>query len=700
MNNPSLSNEQKQLYAQKMGDQQQQQQFQQQKQDQNQVLNLQLYNPRPPRPDKPPIQPISFFPNFATNPFYPPQFASMMPPWMPGLGFPTVNVNKIYDINVSGPADSHHKLRMIYEDVLPTKHIKTSANSLGDRLTQMNYIRSILFANGDGDEVGFTGDSKNSLLSHIKFLDLNPYNTYRFSDNPYKGLPDGFLIYRTCYPIQRNDRDGMTMCSRNSTAVNLRIYKLTVGAYKINKQNKTNYTDHDQWREVAYYEYIREFIIKKKLCPNFVSMVGFYTCEKSSIDFDKVSIIRNYKSGKNVNYNETTFLQEYLQKNIQKQPTGTSTNPSNDPNRFGVLNGKQINTQQQVPPQQQPIKLPATVGMRRVVQQPCDDLDAYTGSVLAVMTESPTYNFYNWASKIYQLEGNTKRMINTGFHTDPVWISLIFQLMVGLYVLQIHGIYMENFSLRNNVFVKDLSADANVTNYWKYKINNTDYYIPNFGHILMIDTNFKDIDDSQQTVFVTPVNQKHKLNGLIYDKTLNPVDVKNKCFANFVAAIDSNNFKADFISEGGTPPQQETLDLLSKIFSEASASGANNDISYYISTYMRRFMNNRIGTYLKEQEYPHVRPDDMKSAKPGEVVVLDEGNGTNKFVLFLSVDNGVANIITKDDSSVDLVNKQVPITSLYNYSRHEPIAQNYKANEANLSEEAIIETYNILGTTV
>ena len=32
-----------------------------------------------------------------------------------------------------------------------------------------------------------------------------------------------------------------------------------------NKQNKTKYTDYPQWREVAFYEYVREFIVKKKI---------------------------------------------------------------------------------------------------------------------------------------------------------------------------------------------------------------------------------------------------------------------------------------------------------------------------------------------------------------------------------------------------------------------------------------------------
>ena len=104
----------------------------------------------------------------------------------------------------------------------------------------------------------------------------------------------------------------------------------------------------------------------------------------------------------------------------------------------------------------------------------CENLNSYTGSVLTVMTESPTYNMYNWASKLYQIEGNIKRMVNTGFHTDVVWISLIFQLMVALYVMQINNLYINDFSIRNNVFIKDLPTEVNITNYWKYIINNLD----------------------------------------------------------------------------------------------------------------------------------------------------------------------------------------------------------------------------------
>jgi hypothetical protein len=89
----------------------------------------------------------------------------------------------------------------------------------------------------------------------------------------------------------------------------------------------------------------------------------------------------------------------------------------------------------------------------------------------------------------------------------------------------------------------------------------------------------------------------------------------------------------------------------------------------------------------------------MRSAKPGQIVVLDEGNGSYRFVLYVTVDKGVATILTKDEekNTEEIINKTVPITSLFNFSRHEPIVQNYNLNEANINESAIIERYTIFG---
>jgi hypothetical protein len=58
--------------------------------------------------------------------------------------------------------------------------------------------------------------------------------------------------------------------------------------------------------------------------------------------------------------------------------------------------------------------------------------------------------------------------------------------------------------------------------------------------------------------------------------------------------------------------------------------------------------------------------------------------------------NGLAIILTKENQhDLDIIEKEVSLTSLFNYSKYDPIIQNYKANEANFTEEGLLEVYEI-----
>ena len=54
----------------------------------------------------------------------------------------------------------------------------------------------------------------------------------------------------------------------------------------------------------------------------------------------------------------------------------------------------------------------------------------------------------------------------------------------------IDSINNENFSLEDNIFVKDIYSNTEVLGYWKYIVDGISYYIPNYGYILLIDSNF------------------------------------------------------------------------------------------------------------------------------------------------------------------------------------------------------------------
>ena len=676
-NNPAIPVEQKQIYAERVGEQTQQ--VDRQKQQEKQILNLQVYQPQKPKPE--PQSGMPLYPSFTANPYFPAQMANVFNPFamgMLGATYPAaVNVNKIYEINTSGPTGPHTKLNMIYEDILPGKGVLNTFKTIGERIGQAQYVRTILFHQGDGAEVDLDGSTSNSLLSHIKFLELNPFNTNKFSNNPYKGLPEGFLIYRTCYPIKRSEPFGQPTCARDSMAINVRIYKLTTGAYLINKHNNNKLHEFEQWREISYYEYIRDNIVKKKICPNFVSLFGYYLCRRSNICFDKIKHVNlsELKGQQNINFNDL---------NIQG-PENEETKMTN----ALIQNLREINPGNIIK------KLDTDLKNMQFKQKQVK-LDEYNGEVLVTLTESPTYNLFSWASKIYQQEGNTRRMINTGYHNEKVWNSIIFQLMTALYVLHINKIYIKDFNLQNNVFIKDLNIEGIATTYWRYKINGIDYYVPNFGYIVLIDSNYKDYDINSNVG-----SKNYKLNGQIFstENTIKGIE-EEKTFEMFKTGLDTNNFSIEFANIGGVKPDGKILDILEKIHSDLD----KNLESYFIK-YMTKYMNNRIGTYLKEQETMHVRKDDLREFRRGQILVYEEGINTYKFVLYLDTVNGIATILTKDKTSQndpsinkedeEIIQKQVQITTLMNYSLTEPILQNFNMGESNPTEENIIETYNI-----
>jgi hypothetical protein len=502
-------------------------------------------------------------------------------------------------------------------------------------------------------------------------------------------------------------------------ALSVRIYQLNVGGYLLNKQNRVSFYQYDQWREIAFYEYIRENIIRKKICPNFVDLYGYYLCKNSGIDFDKIKKLKDPQaSKKQTNKTYVNRLEDFNIYFKERQQEFI------DAVQFGLTGMTPAQLMQNKP------TLNKLSNMQPVAAQVLD-LDTYSGEVIVAITESPTYNIYEWTTVKYQQEGNTKKMINSGFHTENVWRSVYFQIMCALLILHKHGIYIDNFSLENNVFIKDLILEGNVVNYWKYKINGIDYYIPNYGYLALIDSNYSDIFTMGATVpttgltvpgttgapatgapaVVPPVSapiakggpalkKSYKLDGKIFDRgnTISGNEA-TKTLEMFKSALDPNNFGIAF---GGTKPDTGIINMLQLINADNEP-----DMEKYFIKYMSRFMNNRIGTYLKEQEIIHIKKD-LRDFKHGQIIILREGDEIYKFVLFLEVVGGVATILTKDKTSQndptyvstdndDLVMKNnIPLNLLYSYSLTEPIVQNYRLNESNLTEDNLLETYNII----
>ncbi len=235
-----------------------------------------MYSPYVPTIEVPGV-PKKFSNAAYQNLFLPTSAPSYMPLRMP--------VQQVYNINLPGPTGGHVEMNRIYENILPGKENKFTATTLGERLQMWDYVRQILIKINEGEDISIDADGHNSLMSYIKFMELNPNYYSPIYSNPYKGLPYGLLIYRSCFPIKFDHTSQSVICSKNSIGLNIRLYCLTCAEYYSYKFRQPIYKEYDVWRELAYYEYVRENIIKKKVSPNFPLLYAFFLSPNRKIDY-------------------------------------------------------------------------------------------------------------------------------------------------------------------------------------------------------------------------------------------------------------------------------------------------------------------------------------------------------------------------------------------------------------------------------
>jgi len=632
------------------------------------------------------------------NPYYP-QMANPMYPWQ--YTPYNVPVIKSYKIDMPTPAGGHMQMSNIYEDMLPGPiDFINTFNSLGERMMMYNFVRSVLIKQSDGEDISMAEDKSGpkdmlNIFSYIKLMDLNPYHNDRIGLNPYIDLPDNMLLYRSCYPIRLDPSTNLIMCAKNSIGINIRIYDMTIGELNIAKLTKSiGYQNFDLWREIAYYEYIREEVIKKKVCPNFVTLYSYFISPDSGIDFKKLKLIKNkgrdYKPreeerqlefNKKLNDDYLADLAKQVQEQImdQKLPLNSALQ---DKDKYG---------------------LPAYVDPKDIyadgiAKGPLSDINKGSRKCLLALTEAPSMNLFSWATRTYEQNGPIKRMIATGYHKSEIWRSVIFQIMAACYVLYKRRIAFTEFSIMNNIYIRDLRTDANVVGYWKYKIDGIDYYVPNYGYLVMIDSNYKDIPGADYTILKTNDNKIYKIYSDIYmtdGKKLDKDKLNKKLLKNFANVVDPNNFSKDFTNYGGIKPPEDIIALLSAIFNEINTARIPN-IEHYIRKYMSNYMHNRIGTLLQEPELPYIL-DDNRNVKKGDLVVyeIQKDRHLYMFALFCKkLDGNKCVILTKSSPQDETITTtEAHMEMISKYSPLYPIEQIYKPNEAKLAEDDLIETY-------
>ena len=608
------------------------------------MMKMTLWNPEPAAPSVP--------------------LPTTAPTAIPLTG-PTVKPPRpeIYNIHLPGIDGNHHMMKSIYEAVLPKELQRFRSISISQRTQIRDYMRNLLTVEGDGEDISLTTSDteKENLFSLIKLMQMNPDHYSTLSDNPYKSLPNGLLVYRSCFPIKFDRRGGVTVCSPNSIGFNIRIYSLSIAEYFSYILNTKTYLMYDVWRELAIYQYILDALIKPKICPHFALLYTYYLSTNQTIDF--------FKMKQNCLTQKDRLTSEY-QRLLQTHRLFSKSE------QMGKLMGpfeRLIYTAGEIV-----AKLPDERDPR---------LQAYSGNCLVMVTEAPTQGLYGWASRRYELDGAVRQMVSDGYHDVDVWNNVLFQVLYTLAVMQRKGVALLDMTIADNIKIKDIQGSKEKNDkHWRYVMDGVTYYLPNRGYLAIIDSNFKDIPNNGRRVDCCDRAYKGYLHKEL-DREYTMKSLSEIVVVAYRNIMTPNAFTGDHMANKVNRPPEAVLEKL-----DAMTRDTETDLGKVLAKYFNNYTNNRVGTYLTtDVEAENVRDNDG-SLRRGDMVVEVVGPDTYKWALVLQVEGTQATILTRQNpDDRDRITKTIRRDTLRKYAQSVAIAQNTRPY--NFNEEHLIETY-------
>jgi hypothetical protein len=641
----------------------------------------------------------------------------------PAYTNPNIPLQKVYNISLANPLHDFTTVSKIYEDIIPGEPHSLSFTTLYERIQLINYMKNLINNIGDGEPMTVTGGT-NSLLSSIKLLDLNPYSLH---SNPITDLATNFLLYRAAYPIRYDETKNTIAISKSAHGINVRIYNISFGEMigdEIN-QNVTNF-NFNLWRELFFYNYVNKEILNKKKSPNFISSILYKKDNLSNVHWDKLALLqkKRIEDFKKINNAARIFRTQ----NINPNPININIYfifdfkyKSSINDEFDLLESTfqlyphiklhKINplTNQAIILKYNITKFPHIIFKfdnkylsytGNILTQeiilfinkficPLDnifDLSISSGDSLVLLTESPHSNIIKWASPLYESHGSLKKMLATGYHKKEVWLSILFQIMFILYFLQQEEIYFEEFSLENNIYIKDLNFDPVNINYWIYKINGFEYYVPNYGYLVVFDSKYCDLESKEfkiksSKLFPNKNDKKNDTDDVTFNQ--NYVELNFEKFKNI---FEPSIFTTKLKSQGGFEPEDYIIKLLREIHRLANSSTDYN-IGNYIFKFFNLFLHNRIGTQLMRSEKETFNILNRPSFdKIGVLLIKQERFDEYNWVLLIEKNSDNTLKILNKDNNNNFIIKDVNAYCLFNY--FDTIYPN------NITEKNIIETFN------
>lgn len=141
---------------------------------------------------------------------------------------------------------------------------------------------------------------------------------------------------------------------------------------------------------------------------------------------------------------------------------------------------------------------------------------------------------------------------------DKIIYSALFQIMAGLHAIQMSGQILNNDIKSTNILVYDVKPGG----YWKYRIKNKNYYVPNYGKMFILndfgvsqlyDPNFQLYSSKNKTIF--NLGSRYAIN---INETFSPIKAKYEFISNDLKNTtdivwkNRNDSSSSFTSKGAT----------------------------------------------------------------------------------------------------------------------------------------------------
>jgi hypothetical protein len=288
---------------------------------------------------------------------------------------------------------------------------------------------------------------------------------------------------------------------------------------------------------------------------------------------------------------------------------------------------------------------------------------------LLMLTEGININIVDWAQKITKEKDLNDPIfitdiISTGFRSKEVWYSVIFQLIVAIYILFTEKINIDfnNFTLKDNVFIKRIKIAPPQIKYWKYIINGAKYYVPNEGWLVMINSNKESTKNISKNTdpLQTPELIKEIIGQLLLE-----------------------------LNKSSIPPPNELIDNL------VNDLNNNYDIKTILAYNFKNYLYEKIGHIIPEtqiQTNEYMRSNN-KNFNIGDVVLYELLNGVFSISTILEKDESSGNILiltNEDYENYDDFDKDnINFTNIYvtgdqitkfSYNTTKEVIETYKIN--------------------